>query len=429
MRYGGNTSCVEVCTAAGTLIILDCGSGIRNLSNNLIHRTKGPTKGYVFVTHTHWDHIQGFPFFGPAFEPQNHFTVYGPGGSQQGLQAMLAAQMEYSYWPIGLEQFSAAMDYVNLEEGSLTVEEANVTAQYLNHPAVTLGYRIEASGVTVVYSTDHEPFSPQLYRSGDHDYGLAAMLHEGDRRHCRFLQGADLVIHDAQFTREEFDQRKGWGHSPFDYVIDLAIVAGVRQLALFHHDPERSDVDLDLLLEQCLRQVERRRARLDVFFASEGSLLEFASRQGTGEKRAAAPANSATKVFAGAATSRILIVDDDPHVSQLLALALEPDGYAMSFASTGEEALRHIRAEHPNLVLLDVGLPGKDGMVVLQEIRSDEHPTVRAIPMVLLTGNVGESVTARAFAAGATDFMTKPFSIAQVRARVRGWLSRKASAG
>src|SRR5436309_3048703 len=194
VRFGGNTACVEVRTGAGHVFIFDCGTGARPLGDALTARV--PIGAGILFSHTHWDPIQGFPFFTPAFDPRNTIALYGPQG-ERPLHETLARQMELSYFPVALGQLPATLSFTDLGEGSHTIGRARIVAQYLNHPAVTLGYRLEADGAAVVYACDHEPFGGALWRSDTAAGRIESILHEGDRRHARFLADADLVIHDA----------------------------------------------------------------------------------------------------------------------------------------------------------------------------------------------------------------------------------------
>src|SRR5207249_754618 len=184
VRFGGNTVCVEVRTGAGHVFIFDCGTGARPLGDALT--AQAPVSASILFSHTHWDHIQGFPFFTPAFDPRNTIALYGPQGGRS-LHETLARQMELSYFPVALNQLPATLSYTDLGEGAHTVGGARIVAQYLNHPAVTLGYRVEADGAAVVYACDHEPFGGALWRSDTATGRLESILHEGDRRHARFL--------------------------------------------------------------------------------------------------------------------------------------------------------------------------------------------------------------------------------------------------
>src|SRR5213596_1066683 len=289
VRFGGNTSCVEVRTDAGHVFILDCGTGARPLGDTLTAPTAAPVRASLLFSHTHWDHIQGFPFFAPAFEPRHTIAIYGPRDGRRSLRDALARQMELSYFPVEMSQLPATLSYTDLGEGAHTIGGARIVAQYLNHPAVTLGYRVEADGAAVVYACDHEPFGGALWR-GDAAAGpLESILHEGDRRHARFLADADLVIHDAQYTPEEYRSRKNWGHSTFEYVVELACSVGVKRLALTHHDPSHDDAAVAV--------AERRRARVEVFCAFEGARVRVEAG-GVGRTDAPETAHAPTTAIA-----------------------------------------------------------------------------------------------------------------------------------
>ncbi|MEE8251926.1 MAG: MBL fold metallo-hydrolase, partial [Gemmatimonadales bacterium] len=263
VRYGGNTSCIEVRSAGGTLIVLDCGTGAHGLAQALTEHKGVPLQGHMLITHTHWDHIQGFPFFSPFEAPGNKWHIYGPRGVGPSLRETLAGQMQYTYFPVPLEQLNATVHYHDIVEGTFEIDDIRVTAQYLNHPALTIGYRLEVDGVLVVYATDHEPHSKQLAA------GEQGPLIAGDERHARFLAGADLVIHDAQYTAEEYPSKTGWGHSTMESAVDTALSAGVRRLALFHHDPLRDDESVDRLVALARARVAASAGSLEVFAAAE----------------------------------------------------------------------------------------------------------------------------------------------------------------
>jgi phosphoribosyl 1,2-cyclic phosphodiesterase len=158
-RYGGNTSCIEVRSARETLVIIDCGTGGHSLGQKLMSGGAQRLRGHILISHTHWDHIQGIPFFHPLFVPGNEWDIYGPRGLGQSLREILAGQMQYTYFPVPLDQCRAKIRYHDLVEGTVDIDDIKVSTHYLNHPALTLGYRLEADGVTVVYACDHEPHS------------------------------------------------------------------------------------------------------------------------------------------------------------------------------------------------------------------------------------------------------------------------------
>jgi len=262
-HFGGNTSCVELETDAGRRMIFDCGTGARPLGAHWMATADKPITATIFLSHTHWDHIQGFPFFAPVFAPGNRFTVCGPTGCNRSLPEVLAGQMEYSYFPVDLSQLGANIEYQDLAEGTHNFEGIKVTTVLLNHPASTLGYKIEADGVSVLYLCDHEPYWEGLWGADAEPGKLASILSPGDRRHAAFMQDADVVIHDAQYTPEEYPEKRSWGHSTYAYVTQIAAAAGVRRLFLTHHDPSHSDA--------FLRVVE---ARADELARSLGSSLK-----------------------------------------------------------------------------------------------------------------------------------------------------------
>ncbi len=419
VRFGGNTSCVEVRTAEGHIFIFDCGTGARPLGEALMAPPVAPVSASILFSHTHWDHIQGFPFFAPAFEPRNTIAVYGPEGGRRSLHDTLARQMELSYFPVELSQLPATLSYTDLGEGAHTIGGARIVAQYLNHPAVTLGYRVEADGAAVVYACDHEPFGGALWRTDAAPGPLESILHEGDRRHAHFLADADLVIHDAQYTPEEYRWRKSWGHSTFEYVVELACTAGVKRLALTHHDPSHDDAVVAEIERRARAVAERRRSPIEVFCAFEGCRARVEPR---GVTPAGGPETAPPPAATVAPGARVLIVDDDPVMRRLTTRALQNDGYVLAEATNGREALEVMRRETPDLVILDFVMPELDGLDVLRALRAD--PATVSLPVLMLTSQSDEGSTRAGFDAGATDYLTKPFSSPQLSARVRACLTR-----
>jgi len=415
LRYGGNTSCVEVRTGSGTLIVFDCGTGAHGLGQALM-ASGAPIRGHLMITHTHWDHIQGFPFFAPLFGRGHEWDIYAPGGLGQQLEQTLAGQMEYTYFPVTLAQLGATIRYHDLVEGSFSVEDVRVGAKYLNHPALALGYRLEVGGATVVYASDHEPHTPWASEGA----GAASLAHREDLRHVEFLRGADLVIHDAQYDLGEYREKIGWGHTPAECAVDYALAAGVRRLAVYHHDPMRDDAGVDSLIESCRQRVAASGGRLDVFAAAEGQVVDLVEGAG-----ATAPAARPTAAPSSARGETILVADDDPAIVMLLRTSLESDGFRVVTADDGMAALDLARAERPALLLLDWQMPRASGVEVTRALRGDADPDLSATPVVLITAQSGSENTAAGFAAGVTDYLTKPFRPAHVRARVRAWLLRR----
>jgi CheY-like chemotaxis protein len=417
-HFGGNTSCVELTTANGDLLILDCGTGAHALAADLVARNIKTINASILLGHTHWDHIQGFPFFSPAFVKGNSVAIYGPEGSRGSLHRVLAGQMEFTYFPVELSQLPAAISYHDLTEGACTIGAARIATQFLNHPAMTVGYRVEADGVAIVYLVDHEPFSDDLWRAGVEPGRVESILHEGDRRHAGFMANADLVIHDAQYTPEEYRSKKTWGHSAYDYVVRIAAAAGVKRLALTHHDPSHDDhfvADIERAACSLALQIG---TGLEVFCAYEGCELVLAPRSASMPFINAAPfqASVAQRRF------RILVVDDHPDTLAMIVRALENEHYMVSQATSGLEALRAIDTQVPDLLVLDYKMTGMDGMEVMKKLRA--RPETRSLPVLMLTAMTDEPSTRAGFEAGATDYVTKPFSIPQLAARVRACLLR-----
>src|SRR5262249_99903 len=207
LRHGGNTSCVEVRGDDGSLIVLDCGTGAHRSGQALL--SAGPRcDGHLTISHTHWDHIQGFPFFAPLFVPGNTWDIYAPGALGLQLEQLLAGQMEYNYFPVTLAQLAATIRFHDIAEGEFAIGEMRVPTQYSNPPALTLGYRLQSGSNSVVYSVDHEPHAPNPAARAEGE----PPRHKEDQRHIDFLADADLVIHDSQYTIAEYPQKTGWGH-------------------------------------------------------------------------------------------------------------------------------------------------------------------------------------------------------------------------
>lgn len=422
LRFGGNTSCVEVTTNAGQRFILDCGTGARPLGLSLMAGAPKPIRATILLSHTHWDHIQGFPFFVPLFIPGNEFTVCAPRDVGQSLAGVLAGQMEFTYFPVELGQLPARITYHDLTEGRHEIEGVRVFAQFLNHPATALGYRIEADGAVVVYMCDHEPFSSNLWPKGAASSRIQDLVHEGDARHAAFMKHADLLIHDAQYTPEEYPSKKNWGHSTFEYAVELAAVADVRRLALTHHDPTHDDAYINGIEQRARALSRKRNFALHVFCAYEGCELAL-EPPSTDRRRSVAVAASDLDLPTG--ELKVLIVDDDANLRLLARAALTRGGYSVLEAGDGDEGLQSIAESKPDLVVLDLNMPRMDGIAVLNRLRSDPE-TVR-LPVLILTGHGDEHSMRAGFAAGATDYLNKPFTIPQLTSRVRACLARQAS--
>jgi len=287
VKYGGNTTCLELRFGErDQLIIIDAGSGIRPLGDYLMKNDfpRGPIQTDILISHTHWDHIMGFPFFTPIYIKSSNINVYGPVTYEEDtLDKIIGDQLRYRYFPVRQEELAATIRYHQLRETSFLLGEGVfVTTKYLNHPILCLGYRFEYKGKVLCTAYDTEPFRNVFPTDPSHpDYDPVA-AEEGElaakeetEKFLRFIQGADLLIHDTQYTLEEYKASKiGWGHSTFEHAINSAHKAGVKKLLLFHHDPLRTDDQLDALAEK-YRSAIRGRTRLQIEVAREGLALEL----------------------------------------------------------------------------------------------------------------------------------------------------------
>ena len=405
-RFGGNTSCTEVRAADGTVIVLDCGTGARELGLQLTQTLRPPIHLHLFIGHTHWDHIQGFPFFVPAFIPGVELNVYAPLGFQQSLEEAMAGQMEYSYFPVKLRDLRSRIHYTELEEGFFRVGDVLVETQYLNHTAPTIAYRMTNGGATIAYVTDHEPFWKP-------EEGI--LHHPGDQRHVAFMKGADLVIHDAQYTEDEYRQRVGWGHSTADYAVDVAMAAGARRVALFHHDPTHDDAAMERLEARAKARAEAAGSRMEVFAAREGLELTLA-----GDGRAAPVSDISALRRRLVAGARVLVVTSDDTQAMTIEDVLAEDGMVALPVPDMHAALTRGTEHLPDLAIIDADLPHADGIDLIPAFRARMS---RANFPILLLADRPDAAADRA-ATGATDYLAKPYSPPMLRARVRAWLAR-----
>ena len=267
VRYGGNTPCVEVRTSEGWLIILDAGTGIRELGRSLISRANGaPIAGDIFLTHAHWDHIQGIPFFGPIFQRGNHFTIWGAKALQTSIGRVVRDQMSPVVFPIAFEELDATIDFSEIAEECRQGNGYEVKAYQVRHPGGALGYRFAErgdNGRAMVYISDNE-LGPGA------KYDTRAAWREGL---VEFVRGAQVLVHDTMYTAEEYDHFRGWGHSTYNEAVELALDANVERLVLYHHKPERSDDEVDRRVDECRALAARRGGSLEIFAAAEGMSL------------------------------------------------------------------------------------------------------------------------------------------------------------
>jgi CheY-like chemotaxis protein/ribonuclease BN (tRNA processing enzyme) len=410
---------VEVLTNDGTLLIFDCGTGARKLGIALA--SKGPIRAHLLLSHTHADHIQGLPFFLPAFVPGSHLTVYGPAGVDRRLPTAIGESMDYAYFPVPLGSLPAKLDFVELAETEFAIEGATIRTHFLNHTGQCLGYRVSVGAATFVYASDHEAHANPHWREDRAPDALdpEMLAHPSDRLHAKFLEGADVLVHDAQYSLADYPGKAGWGHSTIEYAVDVALAAHVKTLVMTHHDPGRDDTGIDSLVASAERRVAASGLPLRVVGAAEGEEIVVA------EGPYARAVDVEPAPIAMPEHARILVVDDDVALVRILETVLRGDGYQVDIAFDGREMLTKATATLFDLVLTDIQMPNLDGLSAVRELRLD--PRYRETPIVVLTARTRQDDMAAAFSAGITDYLRKPFALPQVRARVRSWLARTAT--
>jgi phosphoribosyl 1,2-cyclic phosphodiesterase len=264
-RYGGNTACISLTGPGQRLVILDAGSGLRPLGHELMASRPTEVTADMLISHTHWDHIQGLPFFKPLSAPGNSFCIFGASQAGVSLEEILRRQMDPMVFPVPLRAYSARIQVTDIGEGELDLADYQVHTFRLRHSGTTLGYRLTpaAGGRTIAYLTDNELGPGGSYPVGD----------DWRRRLTGFLEGVDTLIHDAMYAEQIIEARRGWGHSTPQEAVDLATDAGCRRLLLFHHEPEHDDAALDRLLRETRAYAMARGNGLVVEAAAEG--MEF----------------------------------------------------------------------------------------------------------------------------------------------------------
>jgi phosphoribosyl 1,2-cyclic phosphodiesterase len=254
LRYGGNTSCVEV-RFADHRYIFDCGTGFRTLGQQLERASNGkPIAAHIFVSHFHWDHIQGIPFFRPLYENGQNRFVFHSSRRTRTLERVMEEQMASPYFPVNTSEMKAQRNFYDMEEGQTQLDdEATMRAMWLNHPQGCMGFRLETKKGVLVYATDNEPGDPVF-----------------DKNVRKLAEGADVLIYDAQYLPEEYEaRRRGWGHSHWREAVNIVMQSGAKELVLFHHDPDHDDTVIDKVVQDARNYYPRVRA------AAEGMEIQI----------------------------------------------------------------------------------------------------------------------------------------------------------
>jgi phosphoribosyl 1,2-cyclic phosphodiesterase len=263
VKYGGNTPCVEV-RCGDTILIFDAGSGLRELGAAHIHEFGGTPKEYhIFISHTHWDHIQGFPFFNMAYLPNNTINFYG-GNSVSTLEKLIYGQMEKEYFPVSLYELASNISFTTLTDSPFSIGDIRIHFTHQIHPSLSLGFRIEYKGRTIVYATDSELSSdPEISAVNEKNIG-------------NLIREADVLIADCQYTKDQYETKIGWGHSSIDKVVEMCNRFKVRNLFAFHHDPLRTDEEIDIMIMDAQKLAD---PPLRIFGAKEKSTIYLSERK------------------------------------------------------------------------------------------------------------------------------------------------------
>lgn len=267
IRYGGNTSCIAIEFPNNQFFIFDAGTGIKELSNHLTKKLKFPISAKIFISHPHWDHINGFPFFNPFYVQGNDFEIYGADHHSISFEDLIAHQMDSVYFPVTLQQFSAKLNFHSISEEEFEIEGIHIQTMLLNHPGRCLGFRIVYKNKIICYVTDNE-----LYLENSSSFNKF-----NQNKIVKFISNADILIMDATYTDEQYQQKIHWGHSCISRVIDIADAAKVKLLCLHHHDPDQFDDDIDKKVEIARDLLMKRNSNTICIAPTEGSVLKLSA--------------------------------------------------------------------------------------------------------------------------------------------------------
>jgi phosphoribosyl 1,2-cyclic phosphodiesterase len=285
LRYGGNSTCVEV-RADGEIIALDAGSGIRSLGIALEKEFQSqPIRLSLLITHAHWDHIQGLPFFAPAYEKKNEIRVRGYDGIDASFNQIMAEPMKAPFFPIAMRELSARIDIKKLAEMEFSCGKVQVRARFVNHPGICAGYRLFTSAGSIAFLPDHEPYRfLHSARANDMSPEQAKKTATEERAALvEFLRRSNILILDAQYTDTEYESHVGWGHGSVSSAVSLALDAEVRRLLLFHHDPSHDDAMVDAMVNDARRLIRESGKDLEVDGAREGEEVLLKCRSSNDE--------------------------------------------------------------------------------------------------------------------------------------------------
>ncbi|MBY0378383.1 MAG: MBL fold metallo-hydrolase, partial [Gammaproteobacteria bacterium] len=416
VRYGGNTSCVEVRSAAGTTVIIDCGTGLRVLGQQWMTIKAKPIHGHILLSHTHWDHIQGLPFFLPLFIPGYEWDVYGPKGLSHSIKDTLSGQMQYSYFPVGMGYFNAVVNYHDLLEGVFYLDDIKVSAHYLNHTALDCGFRLEVDGCVVVYCCDHEP---HVVEAASGNIALTGQ----DKEHAEFSKGADLLIHDAQYTTKEYANKIGWGHSTAEYVCKVAQYAGVKKVALTHHEPTRTDKELDAHLEHIRERFEKSMPDVEIFAAMEGQVLDLNRHDNTTKatKKKESPSAVNMDNITVPHDQSVLIYSLNPNIAELFMHGARANNILVNTVGDRKAIDDQIKTKKIALLVIEHNPPHQDAVDLVKALRKTLGAEVDSTPIVVVSTNRENRLKSYE---GISENLIMPLSQAYVQTKMLTWLLR-----